>query len=60
MNIVVAWLGVQVGRQWRALLVIGLLVALSVGTVLVSVAGARRGASAVDRLLEGPSRPPSW
>lgn len=47
-----AWLRVEVRRRWRSLVVLGLLIALSTGTVLAAVAGARRGASTVDRLLD--------
>jgi hypothetical protein len=44
------WLGPEVRRRWRALLVLGLLVALTTGTVLTAAAGGRRGASGYDRL----------
>jgi hypothetical protein len=51
-GVVVAWLRLDVRRRWRSLLVLSLLVALAAGTVITAVAGARRGASAVERLLD--------
>ena len=51
-GVVVAWLRLDVRRRWQSLLVLSLLVALAAGTVMTAVAGARRGASAVDRLLD--------
>jgi hypothetical protein len=49
--IVVMWLRLELKRRWRTLVVLGVLVVLGTGTVLTSIAGARRGASAVDRLM---------
>ena len=43
---------IELRRQAKSLLVLGLLVALVVGTVVASLAGARRSASAFDRYLE--------
>jgi ABC-type lipoprotein release transport system permease subunit len=45
-----AWLHVDLRRRWRALTVLSLLVAVSTGTVLTAVAGARRTDSVVQRL----------
>jgi FtsX-like permease family protein len=46
-----AWLGIELRRRGRSLAVLVLLIAIATGTVLTAVAGARRGASAVGRLL---------
>lgn len=51
-GVLVAWLRLDVRRRWRSLLVLSLLVALAAGTVMTAVAAARRGGSAVDRLLD--------
>jgi hypothetical protein len=48
--VAVTWLRLDVRRRWRSLIVLGLLVALTVGTVLAAVAGSRRGQTAYDRL----------
>ena len=56
MTPVAAWFRLDLQRRWKSLLVLALLVAFSAGTVMTAVAGARRGASAVDR-LSAPTLP---
>jgi hypothetical protein len=51
MNSVAAWYRIDWRRRWRSLVVLALLVALAAGTVMTTVAGARRGSTAVDRLM---------
>ena len=50
MLITATWLRVDARRRWRSLTVLGLLIAVATATVLTSVAGARRGESAWNRL----------
>ena len=47
-----AWMRIDLRGRARSLAVLGLLVALTTGVVLTATAGARRGGTAVDRLLE--------
>jgi hypothetical protein len=51
MTAVWAWFRLDFRRRWRSLLVFALLIAFASGTVMTALAGARRGGSAVDRLL---------
>ena len=46
------WVRLDLRRRVRSLLVLALLVAVTTTVVLTAVAGSRRGASAVDRLLD--------
>src|SRR6185369_5401167 len=46
-----AWLRLDLRRRWLSLLTLALLVALATGVVMTAAAGARRGASALDRIL---------
>jgi hypothetical protein len=50
MTVVLAWLRLELRRRWRSLVVIALLIAVSVGTVMSALEGARRTASAIERL----------
>jgi hypothetical protein len=50
MNLIRAWLRIDLRRRWRSLAVLALLIAVATGTVLTAVAGARRGDSVMDRL----------
>jgi len=51
MNVIVAWLRLDLRRRWKSLLVLAVLIGLAGGTVMASLAGARRGASAAQRLI---------
>ncbi|HEX6856540.1 MAG TPA: FtsX-like permease family protein [Streptosporangiaceae bacterium] len=51
MRVTLAWLRLDARRRWRSLTALGLLIALSAGTVLGAIAAARRGDTAVGRLL---------
>jgi hypothetical protein len=57
MGVTGAWLRVDLRRRRRSLVVLALLVAVSAGTVLTAVAGARRGESAVQRLSAAGTLP---
>ena len=51
MTVVLAWLRLDLRRRWRSLAALALLIAVASGTVMTALAGARRGASAIDRTL---------
>jgi ABC-type lipoprotein release transport system permease subunit len=46
------WIGLDLRKRARSLLVLALLVLVTTAVVLTAVAGSRRGASALDRLLD--------
>jgi hypothetical protein len=48
--ITATWLRLDARRRWRSLAVLALLIALATATILTSIAGARRGESAYNRL----------
>jgi hypothetical protein len=50
MLITLTWLRLDGLRRWRSLAVLALLIALATATILTSIAGARRGQTAFDRL----------
>lgn len=52
MTLLAVWLRIELRRRWRSLLVLAVLIAVCAGTVFTAVAGARRGATAIDRLLD--------
>jgi ABC-type lipoprotein release transport system permease subunit len=54
--LVLRWVRIEVRRRWRSLTVLTLLVAAVGATVMGAFAGARRGASALDR-LQANARP---
>ena len=51
MSAVLGWFRLDMRRRWRSLVVLALLVGVAAGAVMTTTAGARRAASAVDRLL---------
>ncbi|MGO9222089.1 MAG: FtsX-like permease family protein [Streptosporangiaceae bacterium] len=50
MRITATWLRLDGRQRWRSLAVLALLIALATATILTSIAGARRGESAYNRL----------
>ncbi len=51
MTAVWAWFRLDLRQRWRSVLALALLVAFASGAVMTALAGARRGDSALDRLL---------
>ena len=49
-ELILGWLRLELRRRWRSLVVLALLVAVSSAVVMTSLAAARRGASALQRL----------
>lgn len=49
-HIALVWLRLELSRRWRSLVVLVVLVAIASGTVMTALAGARRTASALERL----------
>lgn len=52
MTALTTWVRLDLRRRLRSLAVLALLVALATGTVMTAVAGARRGSTTIERLLE--------
>jgi FtsX-like permease family len=50
MTLIGSWLRLELRRRWRSLVILALLVALSTGVVITTLAAARRGASVLERL----------
>jgi FtsX-like permease family protein len=50
MDVTAAWLRIDLRRRWRSLIVLALLIAIAGATVMAALAGARRAASAQERL----------
>jgi hypothetical protein len=53
LTLVQRWARIELPRRWRSLLLLILLVATAGGTVMAATAGARRAASAIERLQAG-------
>ncbi len=52
MRLIAAWLRLELRRRWRSLAVLALLIAVASATVITAAAGARRGASSLQRLTD--------